>query len=81
MLYASIARVIEGVGTGMFTTAIFSILPDLFPNSVATIMVWQKGREHRKKKQIIIMLSEIQFYVTLINFCAELTNCYAVMLF
>lgn len=39
VLYTSVLRVIEGVGTGMFTTVTFTILPDLFPNSVATVSV------------------------------------------
>ena len=31
-------RCIEGLGSAMFTTAIFAVLPVFFPNSVATIV-------------------------------------------
>ena len=37
--FCVLLRVTEGVGTAMFVTATFTILPVLFPKSVGTIMV------------------------------------------
>ena len=39
VLYCVLLRMTEGVGSAMFVTATFTVLPVLFPKSVATIMV------------------------------------------
>ena len=40
--YTSILRMVEGLGTGILSTTTFSLLPDLFPNSISTAMVGTK---------------------------------------
>ena len=41
MLYTSTLRMVEGLGTGAFSTATFALVADLFPESIATTMVRQ----------------------------------------
>ena len=43
MLYTSTLRMVEGLGTSMFSTATFALLPHLFPKSISTAMVQQTG--------------------------------------
>ena len=39
ILFCILLRMTEGVGSAMLSTAAFSLLPELFPNHLATVMV------------------------------------------
>ena len=39
ILFCILLRMTEGVGSAMLSTASFSLLPELFPNRLATVMV------------------------------------------
>ena len=41
MLYTSTLRMVEGLGTGAFSTATLALAADLFPESIGTTMVWE----------------------------------------
>lgn len=42
LVFCLLLRITEGVGSAMFFTAVYALLPDTFPDNVGTLMVgWQ----------------------------------------
>lgn len=51
-------RMIEGVGTSLSFTAMYTLLPELFPNRVSLVMV-RIGQSH----SILVVASSLGHYV------------------
>ncbi len=43
IFFCILLRITEGIGSAMFSTATFTVLPILFPNSVGTVVVRGEG--------------------------------------
>ena len=59
VLSCIVLRLLEGLGTAVLNTAIFSTFPKLFPKSVATLVVTQQKVQHLIRVHNLIILSKL----------------------